>query len=81
MKTKKENKVNGKVLPFPPIPTASTAGPTLAKSTHKRRPQPDYLPKDAPNVLIILMDDVGFGQAETFGGEVHTPTLTKLRSE
>lgn len=81
MKTKKENKVNGKVLPFPPIPTASTAGPTLAKSTHKRRPQPDYLPKDAPNVLIILMDDVGFGQAETFGGEVHTPTLTKLRNE
>lgn len=81
MKTKKEKEVSGKVLPFPPIPSASTAGPTLAKSTHKRRPQPDYLPKDAPNVLIILMDDVGFGQAETFGGEVHTPTLTKLRNE
>lgn len=81
MKTKKEKNVNGKILPFPPIPTASVAGPTLAKSTHKRRPQPDYLPKDTPNVLIILMDDVGFGQTETFGGEVHTPTLTKLRNE
>lgn len=81
MKIKKEKKADGKVLPFPTIPTASVAGPTLAKSTHKRRPQSNYLQKDAPNVLIILMDDVGFGQTETFGGEVHTPTLTKLRNE
>lgn len=81
MKTKKAKEVSGKVLPFPPIPSASVAGPTLAKSTHKRRPQPDYLPKDSPNILIILMDDVGFGQAETFGGEVHTPALSKLSNE
>ncbi len=42
---------------------------------------PDHLPKDAPNILIVLVDDVGFGIAETFGGEVHTPTLTKLANE
>ncbi len=35
--------------------------------------------KDAPNVLIILLDDVGFGQSDTFGGEIHTPTLSRLR--
>ena len=81
MKNTKIKKNSGKVLPFPPIPTASIAGPTLAKSKHKRRPQSNHLPKDAPNILIILMDDVGFGQTETFGGEVHTPTLTKLRNE
>ena len=32
-------------------------------------------------MLIILLDDVGFGQAETFGGEVHTPTLSKLADQ
>ncbi|MCB0726251.1 MAG: arylsulfatase [Ignavibacteriae bacterium] len=80
-KIKTGTKNSGKVLPFQPVPTASIAGPTLAKSKHVRRPQPDYLPEDAPNVLIILMDDVGFGQTDTFGGEVHTPALTKLRNE
>ena len=43
--------------------------------------RPDLLPKDAPNILIVLLDDVGFGVADTFGGEVHTPTLTKLARE
>ena len=43
--------------------------------------QPQRLPKDAPNILIVLLDDVGFGVAETFGGEVHTPTLDRLAAE
>lgn len=43
--------------------------------------EPQRLPKDAPSILIVLIDDVGFGVAETFGGEVHTPTLTKLANE
>jgi hypothetical protein len=30
-------------------------------------------PKGAPNVVIILLDDVGFGQVSTFGGPVPTP--------
>jgi arylsulfatase len=33
---------------------------------------------DAPNIVIVLMDDLGFGSASTFGGEVNTPTLTRL---
>ncbi|WP_199272125.1 hypothetical protein [Paraburkholderia acidiphila] len=32
-------------------------------------------PKGAPNVLLILLDDVGFGQASTFGGPVPTAAL------
>ena len=32
----------------------------------------------APNVLIILLDDVGFGQTSTFGGPVQTPTLESI---
>ena len=76
-----KKKDSGKVLPFPTIPSASKTGETLAESTMKRRQQPDHLSKDAPNVLIILMDDVGFGQCGTFGGEVNTPTISKLWNE
>ena len=53
----------GAVLPFPPVPTASTAGPTLQESKHVRRAEPNHLPPDAPNILIVLLDDVGFGLA------------------
>jgi arylsulfatase len=35
-------------------------------------------PKGAPNVLIILIDDMGFGVSEAFGGPVTTPTMDKL---
>ena len=43
--------------------------------------QPSRLPSDAPNILVVLIDDVGFGISETFGGEVHTPTLSRLAKE
>jgi arylsulfatase A-like enzyme len=35
-------------------------------------------PDDAPNVLIVLMDDMGFGQSSAFGGPVHMPTVEAL---
>lgn len=35
-------------------------------------------PADAPNVVVILLDDVGFGAASTFGGPAQTPTLERL---
>ena len=72
---------DGSVLPFPPVPSASKAAPRLQDSVHKRRAEPQHLKPGAPNVLIILLDDVGFGQASTFGGEMNTPTLTKLASQ
>ena len=55
----------GSVLPFPPVPTASIAGPTLQEFKHVRRAEPNHLPADAPNILIVLLDDVGFGLADT----------------
>ena len=72
---------DGAVLPFPPVPSASVAKPRLQDSVHKRRAQPDHLKPGAPNVLIILLDDVGFGQASTFGGEMNTPALTRLANQ
>jgi arylsulfatase A-like enzyme len=37
-------------------------------------------PAGAPNVLIVLLDDVGFGASSAFGGPVHTPTAERLSS-
>ncbi len=45
---------DGSVLPFSPAPSASKVGPTLQESIHKRRVEPNRLPKDAPNVLFVL---------------------------
>jgi arylsulfatase A-like enzyme len=66
------------ILPFPPTPSASTAGRTLQESQHKRRVEPKRLPANAPNILIILIDDVGNGVPSTYGGEVNTPTLSRV---
>lgn len=38
-------------------------------------------PAGAPNVLIVLLDDVGFGASSAFGGPCYTPTFEKLASE
>jgi arylsulfatase len=35
-------------------------------------------PESAPNVLIVLVDDAGFGGPEPYGGEIHTPTLERI---
>jgi arylsulfatase A-like enzyme len=35
-------------------------------------------PPKAPNVLIVLIDDMGFGQSSAFGGPIHMPTVEKL---
>lgn len=72
---------DGSVLPFPPRPMAGVAKPRLQDSTMQWPQERPRLPADAPNVLIVLLDDVGFGVADTFGGEVHTPTLSKLAAE
>jgi arylsulfatase A-like enzyme len=66
------------ILPFTPTPSASTAGLTMQDSVHKRRVEPRRLAEDAPNILIILMDDVGPGTPGTYGGEIHTPTLDRV---
>jgi arylsulfatase A-like enzyme len=66
------------VLPFPEPPMGGKVGPTMQESVHKWREAPRHLHEDAPNILIVMFDDAGFGQPDTFGGEIHTPTLTRL---
>jgi arylsulfatase A-like enzyme len=65
-------------LPFPDPPLPGVVEPRLQDSKPVWPEQPRRLPADAPHILIVLLDDVGFGVADTFGGEVHTPTLSRL---
>jgi arylsulfatase A-like enzyme len=65
------------VLPYPPQPFKGKIGRTAAESTPDF-PKPITAPKGAPNVLLILTDDVGFGASSTFGGAIPTPTFDKL---
>ncbi len=65
-------------LPFPPVPSASVAGRTMQDSVYKQRVEPRRLPKNAPNILIVLIDDVGPAQASTFGGLINTPTMDRI---
>lgn len=55
-------------------------GRTLAESK-EWWPEPVKAPAGAPNVVWILLDDVGYGAASAFGGEIKTPTLDKLAQE
>jgi arylsulfatase A-like enzyme len=41
-------------------------------------PARDVSPKGAPNILLIMTDDTGYGAASTFGGVIPTPTLDRL---
>ena len=66
------------ILPFPPTPSASTAGLTMKDSTYKKRVETKHLSEGAPNILIILMDDLGPGTPSTYGGEINTPTLSRI---
>lgn len=65
-------------LPFPPKPSGSKAGPTIAESTYSPLPEQSHLPKDAPNIIIIMLDDVGPALPHTFGGPITSPTLDRL---
>lgn len=52
-------------------------GRTLSESK-EWWPEPVSAPKGAPNVVWILLDDVGFGASSAFGGEINTPTFEQL---
>ncbi|MGA8172334.1 MAG: arylsulfatase [Methylocystis sp.] len=67
-------------LPKPTPPFKGKIGKTF-KDSVPDFPQPIRAPKGAPNVVIVLLDDVGFGQPGTFGGPIPTPNLDKLAHE
>ncbi|NTU81714.1 MAG: arylsulfatase [Chloroflexales bacterium] len=68
-----------------PIPDRKPVGLTTydAKDPATKYPPivPLRPPTGAPNVLIILLDDVGFGASSAFGGPCHSPTAERLASD
>ena len=68
------------VLPFPPKPSGSTANRTIQESVYSPRPAVRRLPANAPNILIVILDDVGPAPS-TYGGEINTPTLDRIHKE
>ncbi len=74
------DKLDRMVLPVPEPAFKGAIGTTVQDS------KPDFpkqiqAPAGAPNVLVILLDDVGFGHAGAFGGAVATPTMDRLAKE
>jgi arylsulfatase A-like enzyme len=67
-------------LPIPDPSFKGVANRTLAGSKPDF-PQPVKAPHGAPNVLLVLIDDAGFGNPSTFGGPCQTPTLTRLADQ
>ena len=72
--------LNAQVLPKAEPPFRGKIGRTVKDST------PDFpkeveAPKGAPNILLILTDDVGFGASNAFGGPIQTPTLQRIADE
>jgi arylsulfatase A-like enzyme len=65
-----------------PIPDKQHVGVTTydAKDPATKFPPIERLrpPQGAPNVLVVLLDDVGFAASSAFGGPIHTPTAERL---
>src|SRR6476620_5940251 len=69
------------VLPRPDFHFPGKVGRTYLDSDPAKFPQPVKAPKGAPNILLILIDDAGFGQFSAFGGGVPSPNVEKLAAE
>ncbi len=69
------------VLPFPDFKYKGTVARTIADSDPPEFPQPVRPPKGAPNIVYILIDDAGYGQFGTFGGQIPTPALDRVAAD
>jgi len=69
--------VDGRYLPSPPAPFRGQIG-LSAKDSRPYWPPQIVPPKGAPNVLLIMTDNVGCGVSGTFGGVIPTPALDRV---
>jgi len=69
--------ISGKQIP-PPAPKFGGVIKEKASESKAWWPPRVVPPKGAPNVLLIMTDDVGFGSPSTFGGVIPTPTLDRI---
>ncbi len=73
----KVDKAKGKVLPIlpPERKPITKIDARDAKAPPRFQVKP---PEDAPNIVIVLIDDMGFGHSSAFGGPCHMPTAEKM---
>ncbi|WP_083634346.1 arylsulfatase [Saccharicrinis aurantiacus] len=69
--------MNREILPIVP-PEPQTYSELDARRATPPEPFFVKAPKDAPNVVVILIDDLGLGATSAFGGPIQTPTMDKL---
>jgi arylsulfatase len=69
--------INGAQLPPPPQKFGGKIGRNVAESK-PYWPMRVVPPKGAPNILLIMTDDTGFGVSSTFGGVIPSPTLDRV---
>lgn len=69
-----------KSLPITQPAFTNTVNKTL-EGSDPMWPHPVKAPDGAPNVILVLVDDAGFGNPSAFGGMTHTPNLEKVASE
>ncbi|KAB1068405.1 arylsulfatase [Tamlana haliotis] len=72
-----QEKINREILPVVP-PEAKTYTELDVRNTKPPKPFNVAAPEGAPNVVIVLIDDLGFGATSSFGGPIKTPTMDKL---
>src|SRR5262249_37257638 len=69
--------ISGKQLP-PPDPTFGGVIKETAKESTPWWPPRVVPPKGAPNILLIMTDDEGYGVRSTFGGVIPTPAMDRI---
>jgi arylsulfatase len=72
-----QEKYNREILPIV-FQEPATYSELDVRNTKPPIPNNVTAPKGAPNVVIVLIDDLGFGATTTFGGPIKTPTMDKL---
>ena len=74
-----QDKIQREILPIPDVPPVGLTTYDAKDPDTKYPPiLPLRPPAGAPNVLIVLIDDCGFGASSAFGGPIHTPTAERL---
>src|SRR5215831_13295214 len=69
--------INGRQIPPPPAAFGGVIGEDAAQSKPWWAPRV-VPPRGAPNVLLIMTDDQGFGAPSTFGGVIPTPGMDQI---
>ena len=73
-----EYQMDRTVLPIQPPPHEPV---TILDARDAEKPASPFkvtAPEGAPNIVVVLIDDIGYSASSTFGGAIHTPTFDKL---